>query len=138
MGGDISNHPGEFRPTQHVPLPELISPNPLNPQSAMACPGHLFDRIHVKGCCKSPFYRIGTWPDGDLCVDDLPAALESHRKLQLVDALTEQVFVILAHDETIGDTIDLFPKDANAWKERGWAERSRWVFLRDFKEAVSG
>lgn len=68
---------------------------------------------------------------------DLPAALESHRKLRLVDAQSAQVFVILAHDENVGDVIDLFPKSVNAWKKLGWADKARWMFLGDFKEAVS-
>ena len=119
MGGDIANHPGEFRPTKQIPLPTHISPNPFNGSSSMPCPGHIFDSIHPKGCCDSPFYRIGTWPDGDLCVEDLPAALESHRKLQFVDAQDTQVFVILAHDENVGDVIDLFPKSVNSWKKLG-------------------
>ena len=137
MGGDISNHPGEFRPSKQIPLPALISPNPFNGSLSMPCPGHIFDKILPEGCCDSPFYRIGTWPDGELCVEDLPAALESHRKLRLVDAQDTQVFVILAHDETVGDVIDLFPKSVNSWKQQGWAEKARWMFLRDFKEAVS-
>ena len=137
IGGDISNHAGEFRPSEHIPLPALISPNPLNNFSPVPCPGHIFEKIHPKGHGHSPFYGIGTWPDGDSCALDLPAALESHRKLRLLDAQDAQVFVILAHDENIGDVIDFFPKNANAWKKLGWADKARWMFLGDYKEAVS-
>ena len=137
MGGDIANHAGEFRPSQHVPLPSLILPNPLDRSSSTPCPGQIFDKIHRTGRCNTPFYRIGTWPDGDLTVGDLPAALESHQKLQHVDAQKAQVFVILAHDETVSDVMDFFPKSINSWKELGWGERARWSFLGDFKEAVS-
>ena len=70
-------------------------------------------------------------------MEDVPTALESHRKLRLVDAQSAQVFVILAHDENVGDVIDFFPKSVNAWKELGWADRARWMFLGDFKEAVA-
>ncbi|KAF2111506.1 beta-lactamase-like protein [Lophiotrema nucula] len=137
MGGDIANHPAEFRPSQLVPLPALISPNPLHHSSSTPCPGHIFDKIHREGRCNSPFYCIGTWPDGSLTVEDLSTALESHGKLRLVDAQCAQVFVILAHDENVGDVIDFFPKSVNAWKKLGWADRARWMFLGDFKEAVS-
>jgi hypothetical protein len=123
MGADIASHPGEFRPSIYVQLPARITPT--------------YQKIHPHGCFDSPFYHIGTWPDGDSCADDLPAALESHRKLQLVDAQTEQVFVILAHDENVKDVVDFFPKSANHWKELGWADRARWMFLRDFREVVS-
>jgi hypothetical protein len=136
MGADIASHPGEFRPSEYLPLPSLISPNPLNYGSLAPCPGHIFERIHPKGCGDSPFYYIGTWPDGDSCADDLSAAVDSHQKLQLIDAQSSQVFVILAHDETIGDMIDLFPKTANKWKQLGWSEKARWRFLRDFRDAI--
>ncbi|KFY35921.1 hypothetical protein V494_05478 [Pseudogymnoascus sp. VKM F-4513 (FW-928)] len=99
MGGDIASHAGEFRPTKYVPLPSLISPNPLNFLSPKPCPGHLFENIHPKRCGNKPFYRMGTWPDGDPTNEDVPAAVESQQKLQLVDAHADQVFVILSHDE---------------------------------------
>ena len=137
MGGDIASHAGEFRPTRYVPIPSQISPNPLNHQSSTSCPGHIFEKIHPQKCGNSPFYRIGTWPDGDSCADDIEAAVDSHKKLQLFDAQLAQIFVILAHDENIGDVIDLFPKKANQWKQLGWADRARWMFLGDFREAIA-
>ncbi|KFY74810.1 hypothetical protein V499_05190 [Pseudogymnoascus sp. VKM F-103] len=137
MGGDIASHAGEFRPTKYVPLPSLISPNPLNFLSPKPCPGHLFESIHPQRCGNSPFYRMGTWPDGDPTNEDVPAAVESQQKLQLVDAHSDQVFVILSHDENVGDVIDFFPKIANGWKELGWGDKARWMFLGDFKEAIT-
>jgi hypothetical protein len=137
MGGDIASHPGEFRPSQHIPLPALITPSPLNYSSPTPCPGHAFQKIHPQGRNDTPFYRIGTWPDGDSCAVDLPAALESHRKLRVIDAQSQHVFVILAHDENVGAVIDFFPKSANAWKKMGWGDKARWMFLGDYKEAVS-
>ncbi|KAF2739156.1 hypothetical protein EJ04DRAFT_484632 [Polyplosphaeria fusca] len=137
MGADIASHPGEFRPSEHAPLPALISPNPLHPSSPTPCPGHVFQQIHPERRRDVPFYRIGTWPDGECCAEDLLAALESHRKLRLVDAQSERIFVVLAHDENVEDVIDLFPKAANGWKEKGWGEKARWMFLGDFREAVS-
>lgn len=137
MGGDIASHPGEFRPSKYIPIPALILPNPLNHLSSRPCPGHIFDKIHPKGRCDSPFYRIGTWPDGESCAVDMLVAMESHRKLQVADAQTAEVFVILAHDENVGDVIDFFPKSVNAWRKLGWADRARWMFLGDFKGPVS-
>ena len=136
MGADISNHPGEFRPTKYLPIPSEISPNPLDMTSSTSCPGHIFEQSHREKRGDSPFYRIGTWPDGDCCAVDLEAAVDSHKKLQLFDGQMDQIFVILAHDEKIGEVIDLFPKKANRWKDLGWADRVRWMFLGDFKEAV--
>lgn len=137
MGGDIASHAGEFRPTKYVPLPSLILPNPLNLSSPTPCPGHIFEEIHPQKCGNSPFYCMGTWPDGFPTNDDPEAAIESQRKLQLLDAYMNQVFVILAHDETVEGVIDFFPKTANQWKERGWGNEVRWLFLGDFREAVT-
>lgn len=136
MGGDIASHAGEFRPTKYVPLPSLISPNPLNHSSSVPCPGHIFAAIHPEKSGTSPFYRMGTWPSGESTAEDVPAAVESYRKLQLVDAHPEQVFVILAHDENIEDVVDFFPKRANQWKQLGWGSKCRWLFLGDFRQAI--
>jgi hypothetical protein len=135
MGGDIASHPGEFRPTSYLPLPSLITPNPLNPSSPTPCPGHIFQHIHPQKKSNTPFYKPGTWPGGAPCNDDPKAARESHGKLQLVDA-QKQVLVILAHDECMEDVIEFFPEKANGWRELGWGDRARWLFLGDFREAV--
>ncbi len=34
--------------------------------------------------------------------------------------------------------MEFFPKGADGWCEKGWKERVRWVFLRDFRGAVEG
>lgn len=106
MGGDIASHAGEFRPSKYVPLPPLISPNLLDHSSSIPCPGHIFEKTHPRRSGNSPFYRIGTWPDGESTAEDLPVAIDSHQKLQLVDAHSTQVLVILAYDENIEGGID--------------------------------
>ena len=42
----------------------------------------------------------------------------------------------MAHDDTLLDVVDLFPKYANDFKQNGWAEKARWLFLKDFAGAV--
>lgn len=44
--------------------------------------------------------------------------------------------MILAHDENVGEVLDFFPKAANCWKQLGWGDSARWMFLGDFREAV--
>jgi hypothetical protein len=136
LGADIAHHAGEFRPSAHLPLPSEILPNPLHLSSLFPCPGSIFEAIHPEHRNDQPFYRLGTWPDGSPAAYDLDKAHESLDKLGVYDAQTEQVFVILAHDDAMRETIDFFPRDVNNWKERGWGDVTRWVFLRDFKEAV--
>ena len=46
----------------------------------------------------------------------------------LFDAM-ENVFVIFAHDKSLADVIDHYPRTANGWKSRGWKEKCLWRFL---------
>lgn len=43
------------------------------------------------------------------------------------------ILVIIAHDCDVPDVIDLYPKPLNSWKDKGWKERLRWMFLNDFQ-----
>ena len=45
------------------------------------------------------------------------------------------MFVICAHDPTLIEVIDIFPKMANDWKFKGWKEAVRWKFLADWEKA---
>ena len=56
-------------------------------------------------------------------------------KLQDLDA-HDDILVVLAHDETILGVVDLFPATANEFVRKGWVQKSRWRFLRDFALAV--
>ncbi|KAI9934664.1 hypothetical protein MW887_000281 [Aspergillus wentii] len=136
MGGDIAHHCGEFRPSNHHPIPSKLFPNPLDLSSVLPCPGSLFTSIHPDGRSDTPYYRIGTWPDGSTAADDLQEAEKSLKKLEVYDAKADQVFVILAHDPAMRGVIDFFPSDVNRWREKGWGEKTRWAFLRDFKNAI--
>lgn len=50
----------------------------------------------------------------------------------------DNIFTMIAHDNTMLDAIDFFPKaSANDWKQKGWREKVMWQFLRDFHEAVA-
>lgn len=39
------------------------------------------------------------------------------------------VFVALAHDETLLDVVGPFPANLDAWKEKGWKSRVTWAFV---------
>jgi hypothetical protein len=43
---------------------------------------------------------------------------------------------MIAHDHTLLDVVDFFPKEANDWKAKGWKEEGRWRFLKGFRKAV--
>jgi hypothetical protein len=44
--------------------------------------------------------------------------------------------VVIAHDYTLLDVVDFFPKEVNNWKAKGWKEEGWWRFLKDLQKAV--
>jgi hypothetical protein len=134
MGGDACHHGGEFRPSEWLPLPSSIYPNPLDLKSSIPCPGSLFDDILRDGN-KKPFFVIPDLPGGKGIAYDVQEAQETVHKVMEADANAE-VLVVMAHDATLLDVVDFFPKYANDFKEKGWVEEGRWLFLRDFAKAV--
>lgn len=128
LGGDIAHHCGEFRPTPYTPLPEMISPHPLRKDSVSACPAQIFLAIHPKHNGEEPFFdpvRGGGWHH------EAYEAKESIDKLIEADAY-DHIFPIMAHDGSLADVVELYPKSANAWMAKGWKEKSRWGFLGSF------
>lgn len=135
MGGDICHHVGQFRPSPHHPLPLLISPNPFDRQSVTPCPGEMFERLLPNQDRTKPFYTVPRPQNGVKVGEDVEAAEASIIKLQETDGLSE-VLVVIAHDRNVLPVIDFFPKYADDFLEMGWAKHSRWLFLKDFVEAV--
>ncbi|KAI7280268.1 Metallo-hydrolase/oxidoreductase [Hortaea werneckii] len=129
LGGDIAHHGGEFRPTKWLPLPENIQPNPLEKpysKNPPVCPGELFEALHPRKSATEPFMD----PVGHFH-DDAKLVIESRDKWEEYDA-QENIFAMIAHDGSLFDVVDFYPKSANGWKAKGWKEQGRWRFLRDF------
>jgi hypothetical protein len=57
-------------------------------------------------------------------------------KLHAFDA-DDRVLIVGAHDETLRGIIDQFPKKADQWLAKGWKEKSRWQFVREYEHAFS-
>ncbi|TVY26853.1 Cytochrome P450 monooxygenase [Lachnellula hyalina] len=133
MGGDACHHAGEFRPSQYLPLPSSISPNPLSLGSSTPCPGSLFEDLYRDGDGTKPFYTIAK--GGGAIAHDADEAERTIGKVMEADA-RDEVLVVMAHDDTLLDVVDFFPKYANDFKEKGWVEKGRWLFLKDFAGAV--
>jgi glyoxylase-like metal-dependent hydrolase (beta-lactamase superfamily II) len=129
MGADTCHHGGEFRPSVYLPLPDSIVPNPYSSLST-PCPGHIFEHLHPnpEHYRTEPFYRIRVNEDGTSVAEDAAAATQSITHLQEFDA-AENVLVVIAHDASLLDVVDVYPKKANEWKEKGWKEKGRWRFL---------
>ncbi|EGU81280.1 hypothetical protein FOPG_15576 [Fusarium oxysporum f. sp. conglutinans race 2 54008] len=127
LGGDIAHHCGEFRPSPYTPLPTMISPNPLG-RNLSACPGRLFLNIHPWKDPERPFFDPTTEPGWHL---EAVEAKESIDNLIEADAY-DNIFPVMAHDMTLGETVELYPKKANDWMARGWKEATRWGFCGEF------
>lgn len=128
MGGDVCHYSGIMRPSKYLPLPETISPHPCYPNSERSlCPGHVWvDLQRSRG-------RSTTDTLFDMTFGaDITLATKTVSKLQELDC-NENVFVIIAHDQVVRDEVPHFPQSLNHWKEKGWGQKLKWMFMRDLK-----
>jgi hypothetical protein len=135
MGGDLCHHGGELRPSAILPYPREITPHPWHDHGettrrGQICPGALFDKLQLDHgrALEEPLFD----PSSALSI---PEAIRTIRNTQLFDG-DENVFFVSAHDDTLMGVIDLFPRSANAWKVKGWREKTLWAFLRDLEGCV--
>ena len=137
LAGDSAHHCGEFRPTPLTPLPDNISPSPLEDStSASVCPCSLFERIHPNpGSFRTtPFYEAAA-----PMVEDPVAHRATLDALKTLDA-SPDVFVILAHDASLLDVLEFFPTaDLTGWEKRpSRKDIGQWRFLNDFRKGALG
>lgn len=131
MGGDASHHGGEFRPTEYLPLPKEITPSPLK-RRGTTCPGHLLQEIHPNGAANKPFYNVTASFANDKKVADWT-----------IEGLGEfdaqgNVLMLMAHDDAVVDPaqFDFYPGNLNDWYQKKVGEKTRWLFLSDYEEAL--
>ncbi|KAI0425647.1 beta-lactamase-like protein [Xylaria sp. FL1042] len=135
MGADGCHHCGSLRPNKLLPLPDQISPSPFSIPPHLQgsiCYGALLEAIHPQRSRTDPYYSHLEQGYGR----DVATAKSIIDKMIVLDA-NEDVFVVIAHDKSLLDVIDFFPKSANEWKGKGWKEAGRWRFLEDFKDAAA-
>ncbi|KAF4446560.1 N-acyl homoserine lactonase AttM [Fusarium austroafricanum] len=134
MGGDLCHHGGEIRPSQYLPFPPNLSSH-LSLSDSMRlhlsqCPGSALDDLNVSRGRKAgeTFFDPAIGFDKEL-------AIKTVKEAQKADA-QDNVFFVFAHDTAMFDVIDMFPKNANDWKAKGWREKTLWKFLNDFEMAL--
>ncbi|RAK87820.1 metallo-beta-lactamase superfamily protein [Aspergillus costaricaensis CBS 115574] len=139
LGGDIAHHPGEYRPTKHLPLPIKIRPSPLERKisSNSACPGSVFEAISSANLRGSdvrvtPFYNLNAAMNENL--EDAEIALE---KLLQFDG-SASVMVVTAHDASLLEVLPFFPRKITDWDVKGYKAEGTWRFLKDFAGAIDG
>lgn len=134
MGADTAHHGGEFRPTEYLPLPKDIKPSPYAAKYPSSCPGHIFEALHPRKRGVEPYYHIH-----DGVPHNKDQADHSIELMQEFDA-ADNVFVIIAHDDTLLDPeagVEWFPHGTlKQWKARDNARKIRWSFLKDFTQAL--
>ncbi|KAJ9634498.1 hypothetical protein H2199_008955 [Coniosporium tulheliwenetii] len=128
LGGDICHYAGIFRPSKHLLVPSSITAHPCHAHSDVPfCPGNAFDELQ-----KSRGRGLTDTLYNMTFGHDIPLATKTMGQLQELDC-DENIFVIIAHDSTVRDGVDLFPKSLNSWKEKGWGKSLKWAFFRDLE-----
>lgn len=127
MAGDGCLHGGQLRPSHSLPLPAAITSQDLLLNSDMPSCDLAFKELRAQKDVKSPFYsaaRNGV----SFNADDANMTIEY---LQDADS-RDDIFIIFSHDDVLLDVVDFFPSTANDFMQKGWVEKTRWAFLRDF------
>ena len=132
MGGDAAHHAGEIRPTEYVPLPHEITLSPPLPEYfPHVCPGEIIlSELHPEKSATKPFYRAAEGFN-----EDTQVAEWTIEGVSEFDA-HERVLTVVAHDSSLMDVVDFFPKTANDWRSKEWGRDGRWRFLADFSKGL--
>lgn len=129
MGGDVSISGGQLRPSEYIPFPDSFLPHPFH-DSKVPCPGEIFEHLLPEGKTK-PFYSLSTQ---GIHADPVTAT-ETLGKVIDADA-HDEVLIVMAHDPSIPKWVDFFPAYANDFLKKGWKDKGRWLFLKQFEHAV--
>jgi hypothetical protein len=86
--------------------------------------------MHPRNCETLPYLGLDpSFPE------DLAKAEQTIVSIQDFDA-DERVLVVFAHDVSMFDILEFYPQNANEWKQKGWKERGRWMFLADLQKVA--
>jgi hypothetical protein len=131
MGGDMSHHSGEMRPSPFLPVPDVVKHQVPHLSPATCHCGVAFRQLNSHRGRKEnePFFD-------PIFSSDRQQASQTIRNAQMADA-RDDIFIVCAHDMDIVGVVDFFPRTANQWKEKGWKQKSLWGFLADLSAAAS-
>ncbi|KAJ0297644.1 hypothetical protein COL5a_004796 [Colletotrichum fioriniae] len=134
MGADSCHHCGEFRPSERRRTPSDFGLGlPISVPSA-PCAGLRSGvrKVTQGGSCGRPFYSITRDFLYAEYTHDHEAADATIAKVQEMDGY-DNVFVTMAHDDSIPKIVDMFPKTINEWRFKKWHKTCRWTFLNDLQ-----
>lgn len=134
MGGDLTHHGGEIRPSKYLPLPDEVPSEVVGGggRGGKSHSGALFRELNVRRGRKAD----QAFFDPVLVVDE-KLSDQTIERAQVADA-DPNVWYVMAHDTGLFEGVDLFPERANDWRAKGWKDKTRWKFLEDLLPAVSG
>ncbi|KAJ5578598.1 Metallo-hydrolase/oxidoreductase [Penicillium hispanicum] len=126
MGADACHHAGVLRPSQYLPLPQPTPPSHIH--SHGGCPGDLLMHLASWKSPDEPFFQVARGP----LFPDHDAAMTTVSKIQELDAASS-VLVLLAHDDSLGEHLPLFPARVNDWQAQNIREDTRWAFCKELE-----
>ncbi|KAK7048341.1 Metallo-beta-lactamase superfamily protein [Favolaschia claudopus] len=128
LGGDCCHHPGMLRPTskihRHYPCPGEIFASARRSVSATHFPPPDAVGEFDLASRTTPMLDVsdkGVYADRD-------TARKSIEKIGDFD-VNSDVFVALAHDESLVDVVGPFPALLNDWQAKDWKNKVMWAFL---------
>ncbi|KAJ5818574.1 hypothetical protein N7474_004165 [Penicillium riverlandense] len=141
LGGDICHFAGDFRPTEDIPLPEIIPGDALrhSKKYPAPCPCEFFAAHHPQlrtskpsvDTKSTPFYELSTHAHSTYKFPDV-AAVTTERMQKHFDS-DPDVLVCLAHDSALLYHLPTFnehpDQDINEWKKLGMKEKCHWGWL---------
>ena len=136
LAADACHHMGQLRPSSYLPLPDDISPNDEEVSSTSAGSRGNSSSADLRKLLPQPKGTLSFYGLNEGLHDDIVRAEDTLDKLKGFDA-NDSVLLIIAHDWSLLQVVDLYPKDINQWKQHNWGELGRWSFLADFKDAIA-
>ncbi|KAF7323928.1 Metallo-beta-lactamase superfamily protein [Mycena kentingensis (nom. inval.)] len=139
LGADACHHAGVLRPTA------LLHERSPCPGALLAATRTSVSHTHFPSATSSaegefdlaartkPMFTVAS--NGYFV--DVPAAEDSVSKMSGVFDPSPDVFVVLAHDESLLPIIGKFPVVLDDWKARGWKKDATWAFLEEGNPAFS-
>ncbi|OQU94833.1 hypothetical protein CLAIMM_01126 [Cladophialophora immunda] len=133
LGGDLTHHGGELRPSKYLNFASAVAS--MGAKST-GNPSVTLETLETLETLQTSRGRRMDQPFFDpVITSDFDEAVRTIVRAQDADG-QDNVFFLAAHDDTIAGVVDVYPKQANDWKARGWREKTMWTFLRDFRGAL--
>jgi glyoxylase-like metal-dependent hydrolase (beta-lactamase superfamily II) len=124
LGGDIAHHAGQIRPSVYRPLP-IPRPQLCQVDSEDDTSGATLESSN--DASRVPFYTPSPGVHHD--IKALESSLDAVRRFDADD----RIMILLAHDVSIRQRLEFFPKDIDKCFDKIAHDEIRWGFIKDFQ-----